>query len=196
MWTRTALAVCLCVAAVPACAEGPAFGVTAHEDAAAWRTVTLGTRKGVTAYRAALAAAAVTIGDAADEILGRPRFPYASEPREIRLVVLSGRELGVTAAEPLAGLYARARRQGLELCPAEVGPLLRLAYRDQPRGETLHIAMEPVATWDGTPTILVLANYGRLLLIGSDGRADFMVPREARFVFAHPAAPPQQARWR
>jgi hypothetical protein len=192
MWARTALALCFCVAAVPARAEGPV--AAAHEDAAVWRTVTLGTRKGVNAYRAALAVAAVKIGDAADEILGRPRFPYASQPREVRLAVLSGRELGFADAEPLASLYARARRQGLELCPAEVGPQLRLAYRDQPPGETLHIAMEPVATWDGAPTILALANYGRLLLIGSDGRPDFMVPRDARFVFAYPAAPPQQAR--
>src|SRR5918998_1450989 len=110
MWTRTALALCLCVAAVPARAEGPV--AAAHEDAAVWRTVTLGTRKGVNAYRAALAAAAVTIGDAADEILGRPRFTYAPEPREVRLVVLSGRELGATAAEPLADIYVRARRRG------------------------------------------------------------------------------------
>jgi hypothetical protein len=192
MWRTIALAFCLCVAAVPARAEGPV--AAAHEEAAVWRTVTIGARKGVNAYRAALAAAAVKTGDAADEILGRPRFPYAPEPREVRLTVRSGRELGVTTAEPLASLYARARRQGLELCPAEVGPQLRLAYRDQPPGETLHIAMEPVATWDGAPTILALANFGRLLLIGSDGRSDFMVPRDARFVFAHPAAPPQQAR--
>jgi hypothetical protein len=39
-----------------------------------WRTITLGTHKGVDAYRDALDAAGIKIGDAADEILGRPRF--------------------------------------------------------------------------------------------------------------------------
>jgi hypothetical protein len=73
------------------------------------------------------------------------------------------------------------------LCPAEVGPQLRLDYRDQPRGESLIIAMEPVNTYNGDPTILSLMNFGAgLALVGSDGRAEFMVSGYLRFVFALP----------
>jgi hypothetical protein len=62
-----------------------------------------------------------------------------------------------------------------------------LDYRNQPLGEALHIAMEPVATYSGNPTILALANWGTgLLLIGSDGRSESMVLRKSRFVFAVP----------
>ena len=35
------------------------------------------------------------------------------------------------------------------LCPAEVGPELRLHYRNQPVGEALNIAMKPIATYGG-----------------------------------------------
>jgi hypothetical protein len=50
---------------------------------------------------------------------------------------------------------------------------LRLDYRNQPLGEALDIAMEPVATYGGEPTILTLVNWGTgLLLIGRDGRPD------------------------
>src|SRR5262245_41317127 len=39
-----------------------------------WRKIKLGTYKGVDAYRHALESAGVKIGNAADEILGRPGF--------------------------------------------------------------------------------------------------------------------------
>jgi hypothetical protein len=153
-----------------------------------WRTTTLGTYKSVDAYRRALDSARIRIGDAADEILGRPVFPYTRTKTVVELAVLSAAELGVESDESsLADVYERARRAGLELCPPEVGPQLRLDYRNQPLGEALDIAMEPVATYSGDPTILTLANWGTgLVLIGRDGRSESKVNRISRFVFALP----------
>ncbi len=59
--------------------------------------------------------------------------------------VLSAADLGVEAESSLSDVYKRARQVGLELCSAEVGPQLRLDYGNQPVGEALDIAMEPVA---------------------------------------------------
>jgi hypothetical protein len=153
-----------------------------------WRTITLGTYSGVDAYRSALDSAGIKIGNAADEILGRPAFLYATMKKDVELVLLSAADLGVRTESSLADVYKRARQVGLELCPAEVGPQLRLDYRNQPVGEALHIAMQPIATYNGEPTILALANFAPsgLLLIGSDGRSEFMVPSTFRFVFALP----------
>ena len=152
-----------------------------------WRTITLGTYSGVDAYRRALDSAGIKVGDAADEILGRPAFRYGRMKTDVELVLLSAADLGVESESSLADVYKRARQVGLELCPAEVGPQLRLDYRNQPLGEALNIAMEPVATHSGEPTILALVNFGTgLALIGSDGRSEFMVPRTWRFVFALP----------
>jgi len=160
-----------------------------------WRRITLGTYKGVDAYRDALDSARIKIGVSADEILGRPAFPYAKMKTDVELAVLSAAELGVESDESsLSDVYERARQAGLELCPAEVAPQLRLEYRDQPLGEALNIAMEPVATDSGEPTILALVNFGTgLALIGSDGRSEFMVPRTWRFVFALPTHGPLEA---
>jgi hypothetical protein len=152
-----------------------------------WRTIALGTHKGVDAYRRALDSAGIKIGDAADETLGRPAFRYGTMRTDVELVVLSAADLGVESESSLADVYKRARQVGLELCPAEIAPQLRLDYRNQPLGEALNIAMEPVATYSGEPTILALVNFGTgLALIGSDGRSEFMVPRTWRFVFALP----------
>jgi hypothetical protein len=152
-----------------------------------WRTTTLGSYKGVNAYRDALDAAKIKIGDAADEILGRPAFPYVRGKTDLELTVVSAAELGVESESALADVYNRARQLGLVLCPAEVGPQLRLDYRDQPLGESLIIGMEPVNTYNGDPTILALMNFGTgLALVGSDGRAEFMVRRHLLFVFALP----------
>jgi hypothetical protein len=153
-----------------------------------WRTITLGTYKGVDAYRDAMDSARIKIGVSADEILGRPAFPYAKMKTDVELAVLSAAELGVESDESsLSDVYERARQAGLELCPAEVGPQLRLNYRNQPLGEALDIAMEPVATYSGEPTILTLVNWGTgLMLIGRDGRSESKVNRISRFVFALP----------
>ena len=100
-----------------------------------WRTITLGTHTGVDAYRDALDAAGIKVGVSADEILGRPAFVYATMTLGVELAIVSVAELGLDAeASAQSEVYARAKRIGLELCPAEVGPRLRLDYRDQPLG--------------------------------------------------------------
>jgi hypothetical protein len=169
-------------------AHSSAVNVTKTAHLQIWRTITLGSYKGVDAYRDALDISKIKIGDSADEILGRPAFPYARTKTNVELAVLSAADLGVESDQAsLAEVYQRARQAGLELCPAEVGPRLRLDYSNQPLGEALDIAMEPVATYGGEPTILTLANWGTgFLLIGRDGRPESLVFRKSRFVFALP----------
>ena len=105
----------------------------------------------------------------------------------MQLTVVSAAELGVEFEFALADVYNRARQLGLVLCPPEVGPQLRLDYRDQPLGESLTIAMEPITTHSGDRTILSLANFhSGLALLGSDGRSRYTVPRAVLFRVRHP----------
>jgi hypothetical protein len=167
-----------------------------------WKTITVGGSKGVNAVRKAMETTPcpIEIGDDADEILGRPAFPFIKKPVELDLVVLSVFELGfgdqdarndvmlgASVEVSLHDIYARALSLGFELCPAEVGPALRLQYLDQPLGEFLQIAMNPVARYTGELIRFRVAKAGfGLLLLGSDGDPATTVPGAFRFVFVRP----------
>ena len=160
-------------------------------EATIWKTITVGGSKGVNAIRVALETAPchMTIADDADEILGRPAFPFIKTPVELDLAVLSVFELGFGRGTSLHDIYARAVALGFELCPAEVGPALRLNYLDQPPGDSLHIAMKPVALYNGALIDFTVAKaYGSVgfLLLGGDARPDGMQPGTDRFVFVRP----------
>jgi hypothetical protein len=164
--------------------------LTSASQAPIWKTITIGDYKGVNALRAAIDASPcrIGLGDSADEILGRPTFSYSKSRRQLDLVVVSVAALGFDAdGAALRDVYRRAVRIGLELCPAEVGPMLRLAYLDQPIGESLHIAMRPVSTYDGELVDLTLLNGGAgLLLIGGEANPDLVLDGTTRLVFVRP----------
>lgn len=71
----------------------------------------------------------------------------------IDLVSFSVSQLGFSNGSTLQEIYNKAKEFGLELCPPQVGPELRLNYKDQPNGEYLRIAMEPISDRDGDPLV-------------------------------------------
>jgi hypothetical protein len=176
-------------------------------DITTWKAITLGTFKSVNVLREALdtwhcgiPGATVqarsahgpkpprcVLGDWAAEIIGRPAFVLSKTPATVSLVVVSVAQLGFEDEASLADIYARAKQLGLDLCPAEVGPQLRLQYLDQPVGEFLHIAMEPVARYGGEPVWLTVANAGAgLALMGGEARPGLILQPTTRLVFARP----------
>jgi len=115
-----------------------------------WKTINLGTGlKTTDDFRKALKGRGFNIGNWANDILGKPAFTAATEATEIDLVKVTVAELGFKKGARHDQIYERAKELGLELCPSEVGPQLRLQYQDQPNGEWLLIGMEPVADSDG-----------------------------------------------
>jgi hypothetical protein len=156
-------------------------------DRPVWKRITLGHHRSVHTLRAALGAARMHVGDTADEILGRPAFSFSTTRMPADLVVVTLADLGFARETPLADIYRQAMQHGLQLCPAEVGPLLRLAYAEQPIGEFLRIAMQPITTWRGMPVDLTVANGAEgLLLIGGESRDDLMLAPGTKLVFARP----------
>ena len=112
-----------------------------------WRKLQIGLLRKVESYRELLTDDGLQISDYASKVLNKMKLVKVLTTLD--LVIVSVAELGFSEGATFAQIIERARQLGLELCPAEVGPALRSAYKDQPKGEWLRIAMEPVADSDG-----------------------------------------------
>jgi hypothetical protein len=149
-----------------------------------WKTIKLGTGlKTAKDFRRALTDGGYRIGNWGDDILGKPAFTANETETEADLVVVSVEELGFKDGATRADIYNRAKELGLELCPSEVGPQLRLQYKDQPKGEWLLIAMEPIAVSDGRLTVFDVEHVGDGLWLDCHGRPDRFWGADYRWVF-------------
>lgn len=69
---------------------------------------------------------------------------YRTAETGIPLALVTNAELGFTERATREETYERAAALGLCPCPAEVGPALRLEYRDQPSRNGVYVGMEPI----------------------------------------------------
>lgn len=151
-----------------------------------WKKIKLGTGpKNADDFRTALKQADCNIGDWGNDILGKPAFTVSPEETEVELVNVSVAELGFKDGATRADIYKRANELGLDLCPNEVGPQLRLQYKDQPKGEWLLIAMEPITVSGGDLDVFDVRRDvdGRRWLIANCGDAGRVWDAFSRWVF-------------
>ncbi len=150
-----------------------------------WKTIRLGTGlKSADDFRNALKRAGMKIGNYADDILGKSAFTASETETEVDLVNISVADLGFKNSATLRDIYVRAQELGLQLCPAEVGPQLRLQYKDQPDDEWLRIAIEPITDSDGSLHLFRVARHsGGLWLGGGSGDPEDFWDGVNRFVF-------------
>jgi len=112
------------------------------------------------------------------------KVSFSKEGIEYNLVEFSVGQLGFPRGAKLSEIYAKAKEFGLELCPAEIGPLLRLQYTNQPDSNYLRIAMEPVTgRGDGPDLFDVSRGGGESWLLDDVGRLDSGWFADGRFVF-------------
>ena len=115
-----------------------------------FKTIKLGTGlKTADDFRKALKGNSCVVSDWANDILGKSVFTAAFEEIEVDLVKATVRELGFKSSARRDQIYDRARELGFKLCSPEVGPQLRLQYKDQPNRERILIGMEPITDSDG-----------------------------------------------
>ncbi|HMP67669.1 MAG TPA: hypothetical protein PKA60_02895 [Candidatus Paceibacterota bacterium] len=90
------------------------------------------------------------ISSTAEQMLEQTTF--STESVEYNLVSFSVAELGFPNGATVKEIFDKGIELGLELCPAEVGPNLRLQYNDQPNDNYLFLAMETIDV-DGNPLV-------------------------------------------
>ncbi|MDO8601899.1 MAG: hypothetical protein Q7R62_02110 [bacterium] len=130
-----------------------------------WRMLTVGVYQSVTDIRSALATAGMRLGDWAADILGKVTLPVTAETVEFGRTTV--RELGFTKATKLRDILAAIKARGHKLCLATDGVAIRIGYPDQPNGECVWLAMEPVAGSGGLSRILRVGRDGGGLWLGA-----------------------------
>ena len=149
-----------------------------------WKTIQLGNFP-LDALRTALSDADFGIGKWGGNIL--EKVTVATEPTEIKLVRATVAELGFPNGATRAQIYEKAHSFGLEFCPAEVGPQLRLQYSVQPEGEQLLIAMESIEGFNNDKALDIIFNVaqvdGNPYLYGFSGKLNYFWPSSSNWVF-------------
>lgn len=76
----------------------------------------------------------IFVNDLGETLLMNESFTTADQVYRLVTVELTVRDLGLSAGATLDQIFHTANLLGLQLCPLELGPHLRLTYLDQPEG--------------------------------------------------------------
>jgi len=123
-------------------------------------------------------ASGIKISSYAKEMLSK--IEWQKETGEIDLVKLSVADMGFVNGATTNEIYSKAKELGLELCPQETCPILRL---DKDLSECLFCGMKQIDV-DGSPRVFDLGRYsGGLWLHGSWAEPDSRWSSNNEFVF-------------
>lgn len=71
-----------------------------------------------------------------EKLLTDEKFTTSDSKYTMKTVEITVANLGFPEGATTAHIFKKARKLGLELCPLELGPYLRLEYLDQPEGDS------------------------------------------------------------
>ncbi|KXK08872.1 MAG: hypothetical protein UZ21_OP11001000430 [Microgenomates bacterium OLB22] len=103
--------------------------------------------------------AGVYVTSYAEDMINSPDFTTLPIPQTLHTVRLKVGDLGLSGNPTTGRVYRKMQELGLDLCPAEVGPHMRLATKDQPLGDYYWIVMKQITDSDGYPNVFRLVRY-------------------------------------
>lgn len=147
-----------------------------------FKTIKLGTHKSVNDLSSSLKDNGNRISDWGNDILGK--ITLAEYETEVTLHVATVKELTDKRFAKSYEINEAIKAKGYDLCPAEVGPQLRLQYPDQPNGEWIRVAMEPITDSSCSLSIFFVGHVGdERWLSGGCGHRGSGWFGDVRFVF-------------
>ncbi|WP_066050744.1 helicase [Robertmurraya korlensis] len=78
----------------------------------------------------------ILINEYGERLLADERFTTSETKYRLQTIELTVGNLGFPDGATTTQFFKRANELGLELCPIELGPYLRLEYLDQPEGDS------------------------------------------------------------
>lgn len=84
----------------------------------------------------------VLMNELGERLLSDDRFPTSNAKYSVNTVELTVRDLAFPDGAALPQIFERASELGLESCPLELGPHMRLQYLDQPEGNTKNLSQQ------------------------------------------------------
>lgn len=81
-----------------------------------------------------LQAHSISMNEFGEKLICDDKFTTSESKYSLTIIELSVRNLGFPNGATMPQLFKQATDLGLELCPLELGPYLRLEYLDQPEG--------------------------------------------------------------
>lgn len=103
----------------------------------------------------------IYVSDWANQLIESKDFMVLKSTETADLVRLTVKDLGFENGATTDEIYKKAKELGLELCPPEVGPHLRLSYSG---GDWMLIAMKQITDRDGRPIVFYL-DPGEVVLV-------------------------------
>ena len=139
----------------------------------------------------------IRLNPLAERLLASELFTVSNREKRLSTVEATVGELGFAHGATLIEIYEKAIMMGWDVCPIELGPYMRLQYRDQPEGfldkpvtknrapyGSLTIASQIVSEDDDFPKGFYLRKIdGVLWLRGYRSSLDFLWSPEDSFVF-------------
>ena len=77
----------------------------------------------------------ILINELGKTLFNDDKFTTSDSKYKLEIVELTVQDLGLLEGGTINQVFGKANQLGLELCPLELGPYLRLAYLDQPEGD-------------------------------------------------------------
>lgn len=88
----------------------------------------------------------ILLNEYGEKLLTDEKFTTSDTGYSIQTVEITVRNLGFPEGATTAQIFKKASELGLDLCPLELGPFLRLEYLDQPEGNSGNLQQHQAPT--------------------------------------------------